>query len=72
MVALQEADSPKCHSDRALKQRQETTGGMGLFNRRRCASRAPDLDTSRRILPRGLEITQEVKRACQRAAGSYH
>jgi hypothetical protein len=43
-----------------------------LFDRRVYVSRAPDLETTHRVLSRGLEIAQKVQRDGQSAASSYH
>ena len=41
-----------------------------LFNRRVHVSQAPELNTTHRVLSRGLEIAQKVKRDCQGTVGS--
>ena len=72
MVAWQRAISPRCQSDRASNIRQMDGGRVDLFDRRLYASRAPDLETTPRVLSRSLEIAQKVERDCQSVVGPYH
>src|ERR1700686_725682 len=51
---------------------QTSNGGwVDLFDWRPYASRAPELKSTHCVLSRGLEISQEVGRACQSAIGTY-
>ena len=69
--AWQEAISPKCHSHMAQKSDSRRLAYCS-FRMSLNISRAPGLNTTHRVLLRGLEIAKKVERDCQSAIGSNH
>ena len=65
MVALARGDLSEMPLGLGLIAQTTDDGRVELFDLRLYASRAPDLNTTHRVLSCGLEIAQIVERDCQ-------